>query len=166
MVHALREQLKSVNADQQTGSELETLEDWIREEPEWAQEHLVAWIFGLFAGLALVLAAVGLYSVVSYSVAQRTGEFGIRMALGAERSHVIRIVFASTAWSVAAGIAAGAGLTLVLTRVLAGFSAETAGSAWMLGVAIGLLSAVALAACLAPALRAARVDPMKALRCE
>jgi ABC-type antimicrobial peptide transport system permease subunit len=103
---------------------------------------------------------------VSYSVAQRTGEFGIRMALGAERSHVIRIVFASTAWSVAAGIVAGAGLTLVLTRVLAGFSAETAGSAWMLGVAIGLLSAVALAACLAPALRAARVDPMKALRCE
>ena len=166
MVHALREQLKSVNADQQTGSDLETLEDWIHEEPEWAQEHLVAWIFGLFAGLALVLAAVGLYSVVSYSVAQRTGEFGIRMALGAERSHVIRIVFASTAWSVAAGIAAGVGLTLVLTRVLAGFSAETAGSAWMLGVAIGLLSAVALAACLAPALRAARVDPMKALRCE
>jgi predicted permease len=166
MVHALRAQLKSVNADQQTGSELENLEDWIREEPEWAQEHLVAWIFGLFAGLALLLAAVGLYSVVSYSVAQRTGEFGIRMALGAERSHVIRIVFASTAWSVGAGVAAGAMLTIALSRVLAGFSAETAGNVWMLGAAVALLAAAALAACLAPALRAARVDPMTALRRE
>jgi predicted permease len=166
MVHAVRAELKTVNADQQTGSQLQNLEDWIREEPEWAQEHLVAWIFGLFAALALVLAAIGLYSVVSYSVAQRTGEFGIRMALGAERSHVMRIVVASTAWSVGAGIAAGVGLTIALTRVLAGFSAQTAGSAWMLSGAVGLLAAVALAACLAPALRAARVDPMTALRWE
>jgi predicted permease len=166
MVHAIREELKAVNEDQFTGSEMVSLEDWIREEPEWVQEHLVAWIFGLFAGLALALAAVGLYSVVSYTVAQRTGEFGIRMALGAERGHVLRMVLASTAWSVGAGIAAGVGLTLALSRVLRGYSAESAGSAWMLSAAVGLLAMAALAACMAPALRAARVDPMVALRCE
>ena len=166
LVHAIREQLKAVNADQQTGTSLETLEDWIREEPEWAQEHLVAWIFGLFAGLALALAAVGLYSVVSYSVAQRTSEFGIRMALGAERGHVLRIVLASTAWSLGAGIAAGVALTLVMSRMLTAWSAETAGSALMLMGVTGLLALVALAASVAPAMRAARVDPMTALRCE
>ncbi len=166
MVHAIRTGLKAVNADQQTGSHLETLEDWIREEPEWAQEHLVAWIFGLFAGLALVLAAVGLYSVVSYSVAQRTSEFGIRMALGAERSHVLGIVLASTAWSVGAGIAAGIALTLATSRVLGAWSADTAASAFMLSGVAGLLVLVALSACLVPALRAARVDPLTALRCE
>lgn len=166
MVHAIRTELKAVNADQQTESDLVTLEDWIREEPEWAQEHLVAWIFGLFAGLALVLAAVGLYSVVSYAVAQRTSEFGIRMALGADRRHVLRIVLGSTAGSVGAGLSAGVGLTLALSRVLAAWSAETAGSAWMLSGAVALLAAVALGACVAPAQRAARVDPMTALRCE
>jgi predicted permease len=166
MVHAIRTELRKVNADQYTSSEMETLEDWIREEPEWTQEHLVAWTFGLFAGLALVLAAMGLYSVVSYSVAQRTSEFGIRMALGAERGHVLRIVFASTAWSVGAGIAAGVGLTLAMSRVLVAWSAESAGSVWILSAVVGLLAMVALAACLAPALRAARVDPMTALRCE
>ena len=166
MVHALRAELKAVNADQQTGSELEDLEDWIHEEPDWAQEYLVAWIFGLFAGLALVLAAVGLYSVVSYSVAQRTSEFGIRLALGAERGHVMRIVFASTAWNLGGGITAGVGLTLAMSRGLAAWSADTSGSVWMLSTAAVMLTMVALAACLAPALRAARVDPMTALRCE
>ena len=166
LVHAIRTELKAVNADQQTSSEMVTLEDWIREEPEWAQEHLVAWIFGLFAGLALVLASMGLYSVVSYSVAQRTGEFGIRMALGAERRHVVWIVFASTAWSVGAGIAAGVALTLAMSRVLVAWSAETAGSLWILSGVVGLMAMVALAACVAPALRATRVDPMTALRCE
>jgi predicted permease len=166
MVHAIRAELKAVNADQQTGSELENLDDWIREEPEWAQESLVTWIFALFGGLALVLAAMGLYSVVSYSVAQRSSEFGIRMALGADRGHVVRIVFASTVWSVGAGIVAGVVLTLAMSRVLMAWSAQTAASAWMLGAAVALMAVAALAACMAPALRAARVDPMVALRCE
>jgi predicted permease len=166
MVHAIRTELKTANADQQTDSNMEDLEQWLREEPEWAQEHLVTWIFGLFAGLALVLAAVGLYCVVSYTVAQRTNEFGIRMALGAERSHVLRIVIGSAARSVGAGIALGIVLTLGLGRVLAAFSAETAESAWMLSVAMAMLAMVAGAACAIPALRAARVDPMTALRYE
>ena len=71
-----------------------------------------------FGGLALALAAVGLYSVVSYTVAQRTNEFGIRMALGAQRDHVMRIVFASTLVSVGSGIVIGLALTFALNKMI------------------------------------------------
>jgi predicted permease len=104
LLHAVRAQLAAVNANQQTGSEVDDLEQWIRDEPEWQQGQLVTWIFGAFSVLALALAAVGLYSVVSYAVTQRTNEFGIRMALGAQRSHVLRIVFASMLASVGSGV--------------------------------------------------------------
>ena len=84
---------------------MQDLEGWIRREPEWAISRLVSILFGAFSGLALVLAGVGLYSVVSYSVVQRTGEFGIRMALGAQRSDVLRIVLLSAGVSVGLGLA-------------------------------------------------------------
>ena len=166
LVHSVRAQLSAINPDQQTGSDIENLEQWIVEEPEWAQEHLVAWIFASFAALALALAAVGLYSVVSYSVVQRTNEFGIRMALGAQRGHLLRIVFASTAFSVGGGILAGLLLTLASSRLLASWLAGTSNNPIVLvGVAL-LLTAVAGIACAVPARRAASVDPMTALRCE
>ena len=112
LLHAVREQLRSVNPDQQTGSNVNDLETRLTYEPEWQQEHLAAWIFGIFAWLALALAAVGLHSVVSYTVAQRTNEFGIRMALGARRADLLRIVFRSALGSVGAGIFAGVILSL------------------------------------------------------
>ena len=118
LVHTVRTQLTSLNPDQQTYNP-EDLETWISDEPEWQQEHLAAWIFALFAALALVLAAVGLFSVVSYTVAQRTNEFGIRMALGAQRLHVLRIVFASTIVSVGSGILAGLALSVGLNQIIA-----------------------------------------------
>ena len=99
LVHSIRRQLAKINPDQQT-YEPEDLESWISDEPEWQQEHLAAWIFGVFALLAPALAAVGLSSVVSYTVAQRTAEFGIRMALGAQRADVLRAVFPSNLVSV------------------------------------------------------------------
>ena len=123
-------------------------------------------MFGAFALLALVLAAVGLYSVVSYSVAQRTNEFGIRMALGAQRLHVLQIVFASTVASVGSGIVAGIVLTLALNKILARWAEGSSRDPLVLLAVTILLSVVAAIACSAPARRAVKVDPMTALRYE
>jgi predicted permease len=166
LLHAVAAQINSVDPDQQVSSFTEDLENVIRRQPEWQQEHLVAWLFGSFAVLALALAAVGLYSVVSYIVAQRTNEFGIRMALGAQRGHVLRIVFTSMAISVSSGIAAGLFLTLAFNKVLARWLEDSSHDSLVLLAVTLLLGVVALIACAGPALRASRVDPMKALRCE
>jgi predicted lysophospholipase L1 biosynthesis ABC-type transport system permease subunit len=166
LLHAIRKQLTAVNADQQTDSEVEDLEQWVRDEPEWQQTYLIAWIFGAFSVLALALAAVGLYSVVSYSVTQRTNEFGIRMALGAQRSHVLRIVFSSMLVNVAGGIAAGVALRLALNRVLATWAEGGSRDPIIVLAATGLLVVVAGIACAVPARRASKLEPMTALRCE
>lgn len=166
LLHAVGVQVNSLDPDQQINGQVEDLDHWITGQQEYEQEHLVAWLFGAFALLALALAAVGLYSVVSYSVAQRTNEFGIRMALGAQRTHVLRIVFSSTVVSVAGGILAGMILTLALNRVLARWAQGSSGDPVVLLVVTLLLSVVAALACSAPARRAVRVDPMTALRYE
>src|SRR5215469_777238 len=80
---------------------------------------ILRWIFGVFAWLALALAAVGLHSVVSYTVAQRTNEFGIRMALGARRVDVLRMVFRSASVSLGAGILVGTALSVALNQIIA-----------------------------------------------
>ena len=164
LLHPVGAQVNSVNTDQQINGQVLDLEHWITTQPEVQQEHLVAWLFGLFAVLGLVLAAVGLYSVVSYTVAQRTGEFGIRMALGAPRAHVLRIVFASTVISVGCGLAAGLVLTLALQRLLAHWAEGSSRDPLVVVAAALLLSLVAAVACAVPAQRASRVDPALALR--
>ena len=166
LTRAVRIALRNVNADQQTESQMEDLEQWLSEEPEWAQEQTVAWIFGGFAVLSLALASVGLYSVVSYSVAQRTNEFGIRMALGAQRSHVARLVFASTAISVGGGILAGLALTLATNRLLASWSGGAWNNPLILSGTVLLLAVVTAVACAVPVFRAVSVNPMRALRHE
>jgi hypothetical protein len=166
LLHAVRVQIAAVNADQQSYSNVEDLESWISSGPEWQQEHLAAWIFGVFGALALALAAVGLYSVVSYTVAQRTNEFGIRMALGAQRGHVLRIVFSSTLVSVGSGIVAGLALTLALNTILAKWATGSARDPIILLGGAVLLSLVSGIACAIPAWHASRVDPMTALRCD
>jgi predicted permease len=166
LLHTIQARLASVNADQQTGNEADDLEQWIRDEPEWQQGHLVTWIFGAFSILALALAAVGLYSVVSYTVTQRTNEFGIRMALGAQREHVARIVFASMLASVGSGLLAGVGLTLALNRILAAWAEGSSRDPIILLAAALVLTVVAAIACALPARRASQVEPMTALRSE
>ena len=164
ILHDVRRQIQSVDADQQAEGHVRSLEDWIKNQQEWAQQHLVSLMFGAFAGIALVLAAVGLYSVVSYSVAQRTNEFGIRIALGATPKDVLRIVFSSTSLSVGAGLLAGIVLSLGLNRVVSQWvEGSSIHAVVLLGVTL-LLVSVAATACLVPALRASSVDPMKALR--
>jgi predicted permease len=166
LLHAVGMQVSSVDADQQIYGDVQDLEHWITSQQEWEREHLVAWLFGSFAMLAQALAAVGLYSVVSYSVAQRTNEFGIRVALGAQRAHVLKVVFTSTVVSVGSGIVAGVVLTLALNRVLAQWAEGSSRDPLILLAVTLLLSLVAIIACAGPARKALGVDPMTALRYE
>jgi putative ABC transport system permease protein len=164
LLHAIGAQITTIDPDQQVSGRVQDLEHWITNEPEWQQQHLVAWLFGAFAVLALSLAAVGLFSVVSYTVAQRTNEFGIRMALGAQRGHVMKIVFVSTVMSVGSGIAAGLVLSVALHRLLAHWSEGSSRDPLiLLGVTL-VLCLVAAIACAVPARRASLVDPATALR--
>lgn len=166
LLHAVQLKVNSVDHDQQTNGDVRDLQHWITRTPEWARGQLVAWLFGAFAGLALVLAAVGLYSVVSYTVVQRTNEFGIRIALGAQRGHVLRIVFRSMLVSVGIGIVVGLVLTMALNKVLASWAAESSRDPLLLLAAAFVLAATATLACMLPARRAAGLDPMKAIRYE
>jgi putative ABC transport system permease protein len=167
IMSSLRRQIATVNRDQQVLVHADGhLETWIREEPDWARARLISGLFAAFSGLALVLAAVGLYSVVSYSVAQRTNEFGIRLALGAQRRDLSKIVLVSAGVRVSLGIGIGLGLSFAASRLIVHWI-EYSGRDQLVMVAVCLLVAlVSAAACLLPANRAASVDPMTALRCE
>ncbi|MGA9585897.1 MAG: ABC transporter permease, partial [Terracidiphilus sp.] len=159
LLHSVRTAVNSIDPDQQTNNNVRDLEHWITREPEWARGQLVAWLFGAFAALALALASVGLYSVVAYTVVQRTNEFGIRIALGAKKGHVLGIVFRSTVASVGTGIVAGVALTLALNRLMASWAAESSRDPLLLLGATAVLSLVATIACMIPAWRAAGVNP-------
>ena len=166
LLHAVREQIHSVDPDQQAERDVRDLDGWIKVQPEWGQVHLVATLFAGFAALALALASIGLYSVISYAVAQRTGEFGIRMALGAMRKDVLIMVFRSAVVSVGGGVAAGVVLTITLNRVLAQWIHDGSLNASILLGVVLLLVATASLSCFVPAFRASSVDPVVALRYE
>jgi predicted permease len=124
-------------------------------------------VIGLFAGLALALAAVGIYGVIAYSVKQRTQEIGIRMTLGAQRSDVLRLVVGQGMKLALAGVALGLAGALALAQVLARllFQVKPTDPLTLLGVVL-VLTSVAFLACYLPARRASRIDPMEALRHE
>jgi putative ABC transport system permease protein len=166
LLHAIVKQIDAIDPEQTVHNNIRDLDQWITTQPEWQQERLVAWLFGVFALLGLGLAAAGLYSVVSYTVAQRTGEFGIRMALGAPREHVLLIVYRSTMVSLGCGIAVGLGLALGLSQLLAHWADGSTRDPMLLGVVTLLLGAVAGIACALPAWRACLVEPAVALRSE
>ncbi len=166
MVHSIRQQIASIDPDQQIISDVRDLEGWIQREPEFARGRLISMLFGAFAVLALTLAAVGLYSVVSYTVAQRTSELGIRVALGARRRDVLRIVGLSAGVSVGLGIVTGLALSFGLNRLIARWIESGTRDPIMILAASGLLMLVAAIACLVPALRALAINPMVALRSE
>jgi putative ABC transport system permease protein len=166
MVHSIRQQIASIDPDQEIISDVRDLEGWIQREPEFARGRLISMLFGAFAVLALALAAVGLYSVVSYTVVQRTSELGIRLALGARRRDVLRIVALSAGMSVGLGIATGLALSFGLNRLIARWIESGTRDPIMILAVSSLLILVAAVACLVPARRALAIDPIVALRSE
>jgi len=146
-------------------TQIETLHGWISEAV--AGPRSTASLFSIFAALALVLGAVGVYGVISYSVAQRTREIGIRMALGARREEVLFLVVGQGAKLAAAGVAIGLAGALLLTRLMDSLLYGVGASDLKTYAAVGiLLMLVATAASYIPARRAMRVDPIVALRYE
>jgi putative ABC transport system permease protein len=143
-----------------------TLEDFLSDF-SYSQPRFVLLVLGVFAGIGLALVAIGVYSVIAYTVARQTREIGIRMALGAGRANVIRMVLRMGLWLIAAGLTVGLGASLVVNKVIASelWNVSPRDPATFLAVGLAVLVA-GIAACWFPAMRATRVDPMVALRFE
>jgi predicted permease len=145
--------------------DVKTMEQWLSES--LARRRFSMFALGLFAGLAMLLAAVGIYGVMSYAVAERTREIGIRMAMGAESRNVISLVIGQGMTLAGIGVSIGLAGAFPMTRVMASLLFGVSATDPLTFAVIALLLAVvALAACYLPARRAAKVDPMIALRCE
>jgi len=159
---AVRAQIATVDPDQPlTGVQtVDALMDTAR-----AQPRFLLFLVGTFAGLALILAVIGIYGVLSFSVAQRTQEFGVRMALGADRHHILGVVLRHGFVLALAGVIIGLGAALLLVKLMAGMLYKTGGhDPFTFIVAPLVLVAVALLASYLPARRATRVSPIDALR--
>jgi putative ABC transport system permease protein len=164
IVGAVRQELRAMDPDQPI-SDVKRMTDWVDSSvtvPRYRTTLLAA-----FAALAMILAATGIYGVMSYTVAQRTHEIGVRMAMGARRLDVLKLVVRQgmllTVVGVILGLAGALGLTRVMQTLLFGVTAK---DPFTFAVVAGLLTAVAFIACLVPALRATKVDPLIALRYE
>jgi ABC-type antimicrobial peptide transport system permease subunit len=163
LTSAVRTAVRNGNASIVTFN-AQTLADVVAQQS--SASRFTSWLLSVFAATALVLSVVGLYGVMSYLVAQRTREFGIRLALGSSRVEIVRRVLRDGMWRVAIGAAIGLAATTGLARVLAGlvYGVGTFDIASLLAVV--MLVVVAIAACGIPAVRATRVDPAIALRSE
>ena len=168
-LHSIRAAIASVASDQQISSGgydgTFTLNEAIERDAQYSRQRLFSILFGVFSVMALALALVGIFSVVAYSVAQRTTEFGVRLALGAPRAHVLWVAARIALVSAAAGIVIGLTLDSFLGAVLAHWM-QNAFAAGSLFATAALLALSALLACLLPARHAIAVPPAEALRNE
>ena len=164
LVGAIRSQVLGLDKEQPV-SRIRTLDQIIAGSVE--QQQFLMLLLGVLAAIALILAAVGLYGVMSYAVNQRTHEIGIRMALGANTGSVLRLIVGQGMMLALIGVAIGLAGAFAATRLMSKlvFSISTTDPLTFVGIS-GLLAGVALVACLAPAHRATQVDPMDALRHE
>jgi putative ABC transport system permease protein len=162
LAQTLREQVQALDKDQPV-SAIKTMERYLDESI--AQRRFNMLLLGVFAGLALVLAAVGIYGVIAYTVTQRTHEMGIRIALGARGGDILRLVFSTAMATTIAGIVIGLGAAFALTRLLQSLLYQVTATDPVVFVTIPLLLlAVAAIATYLPARRAMKVDPITALR--
>jgi len=168
-LRSIRAAIASVSPDQQisTGgfNPTFTLNDAIERDAQYSSQRLFSILFSVFSAMALALALVGIFSLVAYSVAQRTTEFGVRLALGAPRKHVLWVAARIALVSVIAGIAIGLALDSFLGSVLAHWMQNTFAAGGLFAAA-ALLALSALLACLLPARHAIAVSPTEALRYE
>ena len=161
---AIRHEVTALDKDQPV-SDIRLLADVAGEAV--AQRHFAMMLLGIFAALGLVLAAIGIYGVMAYSVTQRSHEIGVRMALGAGRQDILRLVVRQGLVLTGVGVVLGLAGAFSLTHFLASMLYEVSRSdPTILGIVTFLLIGVALGACYLPARRATKVDPMVALRCE
>jgi predicted permease len=161
---AVREQIRALDANLPV-ADVKTLRDQL--DLSLFPSRVAAWTLGGFGVLALLLAAIGIYGVVSYSVAQRTREIGVRMALGAKEKDVLRLVLGEGLFVIAVGLAFGLLLAFAATRVIVGFLYGVGATDPLTFVCVPLLLGfVALVASYIPARRATKVDPLVALRYE
>jgi putative ABC transport system permease protein len=159
---ALLQQVQALDKDQPV-SEIRTMESYLSES--MAQRRFNMFLLGVFGALALVLAAVGIYGVIAYTVTQRTHEMGIRIALGARGGDILKLIFASAMLTTVAGIAIGLAAALALTRLLGSLLYQvTATDPFVYASITLLLLVVAIVATYIPARRAMKVDPITALR--
>jgi len=164
LISAVRSQLRDLDPDLPLTQVMPMTEVVARSV--W-QPRLYTALFGVFAAVALILATIGIYGVMSYAVTQRTREIGLRMALGAQRQDVLKLVVGQGVLLASIGVGIGLVAALALTRLMSSllFGVTTTDPITFAAVSV-LLAGVALGACFVPALRAAKVDPMVALRYE
>jgi ABC-type antimicrobial peptide transport system permease subunit len=164
LVSALRQKVSEL-MPQAPVSNIRTVEDEVGRS--LLRERLVATITTLFGALALLLAAIGLYGVLSYGVTQRTRELGIRIAIGATTDRILWLVLREAGWVLGIGMAVGLGSAWLLGRLVSSllFAIEPTDGASS-AIAIGVLAAVGTLAAWIPARRASRLDPLRALRYE
>jgi putative ABC transport system permease protein len=157
-------EVRALDKDQPV-ADIRTMDQWLART--LSQAKFSSMLLTTFAGLALLLAAIGIYGVVSYSVSQRTGEIGIRLALGAEARDILGMVVGGAARLAITGLTIGIVLALALSRTLVSLLYETTGTDPLtFATVIGVLGAVAIAASYFPARRAARIPPVDALRAQ
>ena len=161
---AAREVIRGLDSQQPIG-EISTMESLL--STSVARSRFSAWLLAVFSVVALVMAAVGIYGVMSYSVLQRTHEIGVRMALGAQRFDVLKLIVTKGVVLALIGVAVGLAASFAVTRLLSTllFEVTTTDAVTFAAVSVGLF-VVTLLACYVPARRATRVDPLKALRYE